>query len=449
VPISLLIRSFALKSGFSFAAGSNEYLYLQDALNNTFAEKEKIDKRLKQHHNAIRSHFLQGLLKGRPDQNVPVHEALAAHDIRVVSPYYAVLLFHIENYGKFEAEGYVEPRNVKLLQFIVMNVAEEVTTERHQAFTTELDDMPTCIVNFVADPDENELRRIAGHVKSFLLDHFHVHLTVAISAIHQDLYGIARAYQETIEAMQYRLVMGSGEMIGYSDLPAADAGAEQSSYYYPLHLEQQLMNLVKTGDYERSNELIQTIVQMNTQGASLSVPLAKCLMFDLIGTMLKTLDELGPDNKRKVLEHVDPIERLTGCETIKDMQVQIRDVLERVCGSIREDRRSESNTIGQQVIAYVTEHYSDENLNISTIGEAFGLTPSYLSKQFKTQTGEALLEFINKTRLEHAKRLLAEPSQALSVSEIARKVGYADINTFNRIFKKYEGITPSKFKEMS
>jgi YesN/AraC family two-component response regulator len=131
------------------------------------------------------------------------------------------------------------------------------------------------------------------------------------------------------------------------------------------------------------------------------------------------------------------------------MQVQIRDVLERVCGSIQEDRRSESNTIGQLVIAYVTAHYSDENLNISTIGEAFGLTPSYLSKQFKTQTGEALLEFINKTRLEHAKRLLADPTQTLSVSEIARQVGYADINTFNRIFKKYEGITPSKFKEMS
>nr|WP_275900692.1 helix-turn-helix transcriptional regulator [Paenibacillus periandrae] len=80
------------------------------------------------------------------------------------------------------------------------------------------------------------------------------------------------------------------------------------------------------------------------------------------------------------------------------------------------------------------------------IGEAFSLTPSYVSKQFKTYTGEALLDYINKTRMEEAKRLLA--LQNLTVTEIAGRVGYADINTFNRIFKKLEGITPGKYKDL-
>ncbi|MFE5320632.1 helix-turn-helix domain-containing protein [Paenibacillus sp. NPDC056579] len=444
-PISSLIRNLSSRSGITFEEGSNEYGYLQTALNDTFAEKEKIGQRLEQHRDAIRSHFLQGLLKGRPDTDVPVHESLAAHNIRLSTPHFAVLLFHIEHYGKFEVNGFVDPQKVKLVQFILMNVAEEIAGSRYQALTTELDDMQVCIIHFLDDkPEEEALGRIAEQVKSFVLDHFHVHLTVAVSSIHQEVEGISRAYQESLAALEYRLVMGSGEVIRYRDLPSAGSGRGSTGYYYPLHIEQQLINFVKTGDYEKSKALVDEIIEINVSGASPSVPLAKCLMFDLISTMLKTMDEIGAAGKREFMDHVNPVERLTACETIKEMRTQIGEVLKEACQSIEEDRKQDQNQLSQQVIAYVQDNYSSENLNITMIGEVFKLTPSYLSKQFKAQTGEALLEFINKTRLEEAKRLLSESSYA--IGEIARRVGYADINTFNRIFKKYEGITPGKYK---
>ncbi|TXK84286.1 helix-turn-helix domain-containing protein [Paenibacillus sp. N3.4] len=447
IPINLLIRSFSVKSGISFDEGSNEYGFLQDALNNTFAEKEQIDRRLHQHRDAIRSHFLQGLLKGRLEQNVPIHESLAAHDIRIASPHFAVLLFHIEHFGKLEIDDYAAPQKVKMLHFIIMNVAEEVIGNHNHAFITEMDDMQACIVNFGTEPDMEELKRIAVQVKSFLLDNFHVHLTVAISGIHEDLYGIPLAYQETLAALEYRLVMGSGEIIRYDSLPSSETIRQSRSYYYPLHVEHQLINFVKTGDYDKSNAMINEIIEINVSDASLSVPLAKCLMFDLIGTLLKTMDEIGTSSdKRELIEQMNQIDRLMGCQSIKEMKVQIRDVLKQVCQSIQEDRGQEHNQLSQQVIEYVINNYSEENLNISMVGEKFGLTPSYLSKQFKAQTGEALLDFISKTRLEEAKKLLS--LQTLSVAEIAKKVGYTDINTFNRIFKKFEGITPGKYKDI-
>lgn len=446
-PISTLIRSLSTRSGISFEEGTNEYGYLQAALNNTFAEKEKIGRRLEQHRNAIRSHFLQGLLKGRMDQNVPVHESLEAHNIRLSTPDFAVLSVYVDHYGKFEGSGHVEPRKVKLVQFIIMNVIEEVAGGKHLALTTEMDDMPVCIINFVEDCGPEELDRIAGHVKAFMLDHFHIHLTVAISGIHQELEGISRAYQESLAALEYRLVMGSGEIIRYGDLPGAGSQREATGYYYPLHVEQQLINFVKTGDYGKSKAMVDEIVEINVADASLPVPLAKCLMFDLISTLLKTLDEIGTNDKRAFLERVNPVDRLTACETIKEMRAQIGDVLKQVCESIQEERKQEHNQLSRQVAAYVREHFSSENLNISMIGDVFRLTPSYVSKQFKAQTGEALLEFINKTRIEEAKKLLVS-GEACSIVEIARRVGYADINTFNRVFKKYEGITPGKYKDI-
>lgn len=444
-PIHLLIRSFSLKAGISFNEGTNEYGFLQDALNNTFAEKEQVDRRLHQHRDAIRSHFLQGLLKGRLDKDVPVHESLSAHDIRLSSPHCAVLLFHIDHFGKLQEDVAADPQKVKLMQFIVMNVVEEVIGRHNQGFTTEIDDMQACILNFGDEPDRVELERIAEQVQIFLLDHFHVHLTVAISGIHQDLYGISQAYQEALSAMAYRLVMGSGQVIPFEALPSTESARQAGSYDYPLHVEQQLINFVKTGDYENSKLIINQIIEKNGSDTALSVSLGKCLMFDLAGTLLKTIDDLGSQGDMKTsIGQMDAVERLMSCETISEMKREILAILEQVCQCILEERKQENNPLGDLVMAYVKENYAEENLNISMIGEKFGLTPSYLSKQFKTQTGDALLDFISRTRLEEAKRLLA--NHPIPIAEVARRVGYTDINTFNRTFKKFEGITPGKYK---
>jgi YesN/AraC family two-component response regulator len=447
-PIHLLIRSFSMKAGISFAEGTNEYGFLQDALNNTFAEKEQVDRRLHQHRDAIRSHFLQGVLKGNLEQDIPVHESLSAHDIRLDSPHFAVLLFHIDHFGKFQEDVAIDPQKVKLMQFILMNVVEEVIGQQNRGFTTEIDDMQACIFNFGAqEPDTDELQRVAESVKLFLLDHFHVHLTVSISSIHEDLFGIAEAYQEALSAMAYRLVKGSGAIIRYDELPSTEAVRQAGNYYYPLHVEQQLINFVKTGDYEKSSSIIEQIIETNVSNSVLSVPLGKCLMFDLASTMLKTMNEIGSQgNKKSFMDQFNPVERLSECETIKEMKREILSILEQVCQSIQADRKQEHSPLGELVSAYVKANYAEENLNISMIGEKFGITPSYLSKQFKAQTGDALLDFISRTRLEVAKKLLTE--QPMSIMEIARKVGYNDINTFNRTFKKFEGITPGKYKEL-
>ncbi|OBZ12682.1 helix-turn-helix domain-containing protein [Bacillus sp. FJAT-26390] len=443
-PMNTLIRSLVTRSGISFEAGSNEFGYLKTLLDDTFAEKEKIGERFERHRNSIRSHFLQGLLKGQLDGHMPMQESLEVHAITLASNRFAALLFSVDHYGKFEVSGLIDLPKAKLVHFLVMNVAEEVVEGSHQAYTTEIDNLQACIINFKEYRDDDELMAIAERVKVFMRDQFDVHLTVAVSNVHEQLEGIALAYQEAMTALEYRLVMGSGEIIRYGDL--SEATRESRSYYYPLHIEQQLINLIKTGDYDKAKAMLDEIVEINISGAAISVPLAKCLLFDLISTILKTLSEIGSSDKRDLMDQINPVDQLFACETIKEMQVQIGEVLKQVCDSIQDEKISENSRLSQQVIAYVEQRYSSDDLNITALGEAFDLTPSYLSKQFKAQTGEALLEFINKTRIGGAKQLLRTTS--LTVTEIARAVGYSDINTFNRIFKKYEGITPGKYKDM-
>ena len=99
------------------------------------------------------------------------------------------------------------------------------------------------------------------------------------------------------------------------------------------------------------------------------------------------------------------------------------------------------------MIPFIQKHYSDINLSVSGLAEKFDVHPVYISKVFKDEVGDGLLDFINKTRINNSLILLKERKEC-NLEEIAREVGFSNVRTFSRVFKKYEGIAPGKFKNM-
>ncbi|MGI2295717.1 helix-turn-helix domain-containing protein [Paenibacillus sp. GXUN7292] len=451
LPIHMLIQSLSFKSGVAFNRGSNEYSFLEHALNNTFHEKEELHNKLNQHNNTLRSHFLQRLLKGQLDSHIPLLESFSAYDLRFTSAGYSVILLHIEHFGKFHREDEEQVNNKRLLHFLIANVVEEVARKSANAYAVELDQqLLACIVNHqLMSPAEQhkELSRIAAETMSFISDHAHVQLTAAVSAQQEGEYGIFQAFQEAVEAMEYRIVAGSGGIIHYEDLGGGDSQGSAPGYFYPLKAEQQLIAVVREGQLVKAKAFVGEIIQKNVTMEPFSFHTAKCLMFDLMATLQKVIGEIRIVGKpQDVPDGIRAIERLMQCQTVKEMQGQLYEMLELLCSYINNNREYSSNPLIDKVMKYVNDYYHDENLNISMIGEAFSMTPSYISKLFKEHTGEVLLDYINKTRLAQAKLLLT--GEKYTVSEISLKVGYNDVNTFHRIFKKFEGITPGGYREV-
>ncbi|MDR3144953.1 MAG: response regulator [Treponema sp.] len=92
---------------------------------------------------------------------------------------------------------------------------------------------------------------------------------------------------------------------------------------------------------------------------------------------------------------------------------------------------------------YIREHYNDPDLNLSRIAEFNQVSKNHLSFEFARETGETIVEFITRTRIREAKKLLRETN--LRVYEIAEKTGYLNTETFTRIFKRVTGKSPSHF----
>ncbi len=101
----------------------------------------------------------------------------------------------------------------------------------------------------------------------------------------------------------------------------------------------------------------------------------------------------------------------------------------------------------RQKVYDVVEYISQNMSSISSLDEVcahFFISKYYLSHVFKEVTGMTIMAFLNTTRIQRARVLLCENS--LSISEIARTVGYENVGRFTDVFKRTEGVTPREFR---
>ena len=99
----------------------------------------------------------------------------------------------------------------------------------------------------------------------------------------------------------------------------------------------------------------------------------------------------------------------------------------------------------EQIVNYFEDHYN-EKISLDQIAENMYLSPFYISKIFKSETGDTPIRHLINIRLEKAKELL-EGGYEGSIQEIAATVGYDDAYHFSKLFKKHYGISPSQARK--
>ncbi|MCR5650834.1 MAG: helix-turn-helix domain-containing protein [Lachnospiraceae bacterium] len=99
--------------------------------------------------------------------------------------------------------------------------------------------------------------------------------------------------------------------------------------------------------------------------------------------------------------------------------------------------------------AEVAKRYIEENyvkdISLDDVAGYAEVSPYYLSRIFKEETGETFMEYLTSLRMKKAIELMKDPEY--SIKDICSEVGYADPNYFSRIFKKSEGVTPTEYRE--
>ncbi|MEC0171011.1 helix-turn-helix domain-containing protein [Paenibacillus graminis] len=443
-PIGRIMNIISDKVKWKLEQPDNEFGILQTVLTRAWEEQDQFATRLKEQQTMVRSSFLARLLKGRVQAGTELAAEMERLGIRFDTDSFAVLLLHIENYeGLFRTrEPEDKEKKIQFVHLILTNVMEELMGPAGPVYSAEMDGRIAFLVNIREGAEEasHRLIKAAGEARNFIQSRFYVYFSVGVSSIRQSIEEIAVCFRESEEALEYRLILGIGQIIDQNRIRQP-----KEELYYPLDLERQLVNYIASGNYARSTEVMNEILMTNFAGEPLSVELARCLMFELIGTMLKATEQIKADDRKEMNPRNDLIRQLFACETFEEIEAELLRILETVCQLVHERKRSHNAELKDQLVEFIHENYADVNLGLTHLSERFRFHPTYVSKYFKEQTGVNVIDYINQYRIEASKRILQEDER--TVQEVSERVGFLNSNSFIRVFKKYEGITPGQYRQ--
>ena len=99
----------------------------------------------------------------------------------------------------------------------------------------------------------------------------------------------------------------------------------------------------------------------------------------------------------------------------------------------------------EQILNYFEDHYN-EKVSLDRIAENMSLSAFYISKIFKSETGDTPIRHLINIRLEKAREILLEDKER-SIQEVAACVGYDDAYHFSKLYKKHFGVSPSQTRK--
>lgn len=114
------------------------------------------------------------------------------------------------------------------------------------------------------------------------------------------------------------------------------------------------------------------------------------------------------------------------------------------CSARYEFKSITKKYIVQNIMKYMEENYR-EKISLDQIADNMYLSSYYISKLFKSETGDTPINYLISLRMRKAREILDKDPER-SVQEVAAAVGYEDAYHFSKLFKKYYGLSPMHYK---
>ncbi|MEY8733034.1 response regulator [Peribacillus frigoritolerans] len=268
-------------------------------------------------------------------------------------------------------------------------------------------------------------------------------VSIAVSTIFDDLSLLQSKRDELIDAIQFRLIYGGNQVyqfplmntvssekklkqeVKYLEFAVNKYLKTLTGYNFSLarkHLNDFFEELKKLANPETINYGIGQLAVQTTY-----LLITKGYNFKKEPWMKKIMDLTKKAADLEELEY-----------EVKIWMDEVIDIL----NSIQKIQNEQSNHI--DFAKRWIRNNLDQSITIEKISRQVYMNPTYFSEYFKNQTGETVLDYLTRVRIEKAKELLVTTNY--KIYDISQMVGYTDTKYFSKLFKKYYGEVPSKYK---
>lgn len=425
---------------------TNEFIRIETAIGSMSKQYNDMRSYLKSQEKNLRNVFLSNFLKNEIKNPNLIFDELSRFDIAFPYKNFVVIIAEAKNkdnlFGK-EGQFLDNLERQIFIDLILSNILTELLSEKNIAVPANIDNRTVLIVNTESTEEKMDLliREAVLKLNETVKKEFSLDVVCSVSELKIGVSNLPTCYSEaekTIEATQ--MASNEKKIVFYTEFMET----KDSMVFYPIK-EQQLINSIKLGDRESCKKAIKEMLGFGNESIS-STGRIKYRGYEIAMIMIRLLEEYNVSDaqKNKIYDMVEEIEK---SKSFTQMTQILSEISEEMCLCSSENETLSDEGIAAKAKKIVHENYNNINLSVPFISERLFLAPNYLSRVFKEQTGENLLAYIQTVRINMAKKLLKNSNH--TIEQISIETGFSNSDSFRRVFKKTEGITPGDYKKLN
>ncbi|MEI2396112.1 MULTISPECIES: helix-turn-helix domain-containing protein [Paenibacillus] len=427
-PLRQLVRMIRSKSNLE-VVNKNELAFLNVAFKRMQEEEEGLFQLLQEREQDTRSFAVHRLLRGEiPPRITEIFPEL----------YYRIAVVSIDQYRVYVGNTNLETRSYHgyLLNAKYESLFPEGVLARSVYHS---DGCIVIVINFAPGGDEQSCDRIhqaLDRIREESLELLGHSVTIGVSGLADAPERVAQRLFEAMELIKQRMIKGAGSVMYWQD-------EEENSRKYmdSESSERRILNFLDAGDLNGILKELQVIRCQIGSAENISYDNIMFIYHQLLGATIKHLRENHISTGRMIMGKGNIYTLLASMDTLDELEEYLHGFFQEIVQDL--DRGTREANHGERIIQYLQDHYREE-IVLKDMSHDFGISYSYMRKIVYDLTGKSMIDYLNQLRIEKAKELLLDTD--LTIKQIAAEVGYFNVQSFNRFFRKYEGMPPSSYK---
>lgn len=351
---------------------------------------------------------------------------------------FVLCMFKIDDYKHFFNNFDTEDK--ELYKFNIMNIANELISKH---FNNQAIDMKNDIIIFILNSSAEksiykELAPTLRQIQKYVLNNYKISLSIAISEKLENVNFISGGYTATLNYMQYRYVYGKMSVITPGMVKRNKEKRDLGLFF---ELENKLMEEIKGAKLVNiENMFLKLLIEIEKMNYD-SILFCKIHLINAVKNTIEVMNQLRLEPYYESSIFVN--ENILELDTIDEFYSNIMSYLYHVVEDKDRINNEKHIILIESIKKLISNNYSYQNFCLQEIASILKMSPAYIGRVFKENSGISIPEYLNKYRLNKATELLEKTK--LNINEINEKVGIENLSYFYVLFKKEYGITPKEY----
>ena len=358
---------------------------------------------------------------------------------------FVLSMIELDNYSFFIVNNRFS--NKELLRFVILNVIEEILRKNEFGVAFSRSDKEYFILyNYHSNIKDNvfdQIKSISREIQNHLKAVVESSVSVYISKNTDEINNIPLLYEQILELKKERFYLHAEVVISKNDFFLQETSSDNVPGEYGS-----LIKLYENSLENKDIVWMKTIVNEFVDKAGKNKYGVEYVR-QVIGRMFFALSDYM---EKQILKYTEQtitapyLKIINELETIYELKEVLIEHSQKAIELVSDTAVNSTDNEIIKVIQYINKHI-DEHITLEFVSKYICMNSSYFCRYFKIKTGENFIEYLSKLRIEKAKELLL--STALTIDEIACKVGYVNPVYFMKVFKKITGFTSGEYRKNS